>query len=362
MTDAWTINGRFLTQRVTGVQRYAREIVRALDDLVGEGDPRAAQLRLEIVAPRSAADDLDLSHIPIRRAGWRSGQVWEQTYLGPAAAKTGLLSLCNTGPLLHPRQIFCLHDVNTAIFPQSYSFAFRNVYRVLTPMLGRTARRVATVSAYSASQIAMRKIAAKEKIFVAPNGSDHTSRWRGPPAAGDAPPTRRDRILLLGSLAPHKNIGLILSLADRLHAEGLRIAVVGAGNAQIFNGAGIGASSPHVEWLGPQSDEQLAALFGSSLCLAFPSLAEGFGIPPLEAMSLGCPVVSSDRTSLPEVCGDAALYADPFDPEAWMQRFIRLRDDADLRSDMVARGYARARSFTWRASASIYLDAMTSGV
>jgi glycosyltransferase involved in cell wall biosynthesis len=105
-------------------------------------------------------------------------------------------------------------------------------------------------------------------------------------------------------------------------------------------------------------DEELAALLRDSLCLAFPSLAEGFGIPPLEAMALGCPVVASDRASLPEVCGDAALYASATDPEAWHSSFIRLHCDAKLRADLISRGEARARRFSWRASAELYLQTM----
>jgi glycosyltransferase involved in cell wall biosynthesis len=357
MKVKWTINGRFLTHKVTGVQRYGREIVSALDALIDEDDARTRELSFEILAPKSAKLDLALKHIPIRLAGWRSGQVWEQTYLGPSSSRR-LLSLCNTGPLFHAGQIVCFHDVNTIAFPKSYSLQFRMAYRVLTPLLGKTARRVATVSEYSATQLIEHGIARREKIFVAYNGSEHAQRWAANAAAAGALSEKRDRILLLGSLAPHKNIGLILGLADRLKAEGLRVCVVGGANAQIFNAMAGGLEHDNIEWLGPVNDDRLAELFGSALCLAFPSLAEGFGIPPLEAMTLGCPVVSSDATALPEVCGDAALYASPFDADAWMDAFKRLRDEPALRTDMIARGHARARQFSWRKSASRYLDAM----
>ena len=95
-----------------------------------------------------------------------------------------------------------------------------------------------------------------------------------------------------------------------------------------------------------------------SFCLAFPSFTEGFGLPPLEAMTLGCPVIATDRASLPEICGEAALFASPTDPEAWFQQLIRLRDNEPLRSQLVAKGRVRAKHFSWRKSAELYLELM----
>ncbi|ODT08702.1 MAG: hypothetical protein ABS58_01615 [Mesorhizobium sp. SCN 65-20] len=94
------------------------------------------------------------------------------------------------------------------------------------------------------------------------------------------------------------------------------------------------------------------------MCLAFPSFAEGFGLPPLEAMALGCPVVVSDRASLPEICGDAALYAAPDDADAWLSRFVKLRKSPRLRDDLVARGKDRTLRYRWDTSAELYLMAM----
>jgi len=120
----------------------------------------------------------------------------------------------------------------------------------------------------------------------------------------------------IGSAAPHKNVGLVLDMADRLAEAGLRIAIVGMSDSRVFKSGPTSAKARNVHWLGRISDGELVALLGDSLCLAFPSLTEGFGLPALEAMAVGCPVVVSDRASLPEVCGNAALFAPPDDPEA----------------------------------------------
>jgi glycosyltransferase involved in cell wall biosynthesis len=112
-------------------------------------------------------------------------------------------------------------------------------------------------------------------------------------------------------------------------------------------------------WLGRVSNDELAALLKDSLCLAFPSYVEGFGLPALEAMALGCPVVASDRASIPEVCGTAALYAAPDDRAAWLGHFLRLQSDAALRLDLTEKGRARAKHFSWRQSAQLYLNLIT---
>ena len=165
---------------------------------------------------------------------------------------------------------------------------------------------------------------------------------------------------MIGSTAPHKNVGLVLDMADRLAEAGLRIAIVGMSDSRVFRS---GANRPsakarNVHWLGRISDGELAALLGDSLCLAFPSFTEGFGLPALEAMAIGCPVVVSDRASLPEVCGNAVLYAPPDDPQAWYDRFMQLRNSEALRLQMIGKGRARASAYSWRATALRYLKAM----
>jgi glycosyltransferase involved in cell wall biosynthesis len=138
----------------------------------------------------------------------------------------------------------------------------------------------------------------------------------------------------------------------------LRIVVVGLGDARVFAADAAAPRAQNVICLGRLSDSELAALLRDCLCLAFPSFVEGFGLPPLEAMALGCPVIASDCASLPEVCGEAALYASPKDPDAWLAQFVRLNRDPELRVRMIEQGRARASTFWWTRSAELYLQAM----
>ncbi|MCO5964850.1 glycosyltransferase family 4 protein [Sinorhizobium meliloti] len=356
MERSWTINGRFLAQPLTGVQRYAIEIVRALDELLVEQPLLASKLKIELLVPREARVP-SLQTISSRVVTPMHGHLWEQTALA-AHVRDGLLSFCNTGPLSVRKQILCIHDVNTRTYPQSYSLPFRLLYRTLLPALGRRVAAVATVSRYSAGELVRHRICGAGKIIVIPNGHEHAASWKPMHSQRTRTVAGRDTIIVIGSAIPHKNTGLIIGMAERLAAVGLRIAVVGMSDARVFKTADQKASASNVTWLGRLSDEEMAALLKDCLCLAFPSFIEGFGLPPLEAMAIGCPLVASNRASLPEICGEAALYASPDDAEAWFDCFMRVRNMPDVRDAMIGRGRVRASNFQWKVSAGRYLEIM----
>jgi glycosyltransferase involved in cell wall biosynthesis len=357
MRRQWSINGRFVTQSVTGVQRYAQEVVRALDHLLCEDHPLAGGLEVQLLVPPGGTDHLGLRAIRLKSVGRVKGHLWEQIEL-PRHAGGGLVSLCNTGPLAARKHIVCIHDLNTRSFPSSYSMRFRALYRMLQPALGRCAARIATVSQFSANEIARYSVCPLDRIIVIPNGHEHTNRWTPHHSAATRAAAGPNTIVIVGSAAPHKNVRLILDLARRLEGAGLRIAVAGLGDSRVFATDAAAPRAQNVAWLGRLSDSELAAMLGDCLCLGFPSFAEGFGLPPLEAMALGCPVIASDRASLPEVCGEAALYASPNDPDAWLAQFVRLSQDRELRARMIKLGRARASTFRWAGSAEFYLQAM----
>jgi glycosyltransferase involved in cell wall biosynthesis len=354
MSRSWSINGRFLTQPLSGVQRYAEEIVKALDALIVEGHPHARDLSVELLVPPGLARPLPLQAISVRRVGRTGGHSWEQLAL-PIAPRGGLLSLGNAGPVAARKHIVCIHDVNTRLAPASYSAQFRTLYRILLPALGRSAARVATVSHFSADQIAGFGIARKAKMAVIPNGHEHALAWTPQHSMVTEKASGPNTIFVIGSPAPHKNVSMLLNMADQLAAAGLQLAIAGKADPHVFASGAPRFDAPNVHWLGAITDGELAALLGDCLCLAFPSFTEGFGLPALEAMARGCPVVSSDRASLPEVCGEAALYAAPTEPAAWLAHFKRLKADADLRAGLIAKGFVQARRFRWNKSAALYL-------
>ena len=146
----------------------------------------------------------------------------------------------------------------------------------------------------------------------------------------------------------------MLGLAPALDALGLDLVVSG-GTASIFAETAL-ARGANVHAVGFVSDDDLASLFAQAICFAFPSRTEGFGIPLLEAMVHGAPIVASDCASMPEVAGDAALYAPADDPAVWLAQITRLTQDATLREELRVKGRARYPRFSWRDGARAYLD------
>lgn len=358
MRRSWSINGRFLTQSITGVQRYAYEVLLALDRHLARSNPLTRGLELEVLVPAGCTAPLGLKAIRTRApASTLTGHAWEQFTL-PGQVKDGVLSLCNTGPLWVGKQILCIHDINTRTCPDSYTLPFRALYRALLPRLGRTSTSIATVSRYSAQQLHRFGIASQKSIIVAGNGHEHALTWQPRHSPATAACAGPGTIVMLGSPAPHKNIGLLVSLAPELSAAGLRLAVVGSVDDAVFRSQLGKPAAQNIAWLGRVSDAELAALLRDCLCLAFPSLSEGFGLPVLEAMALGCPVVAAEQASLPEICGDAALLASASDPHAWLACILRLRDDRALRHCLVKRGRQRATAYSWTDTAQRYLEEM----
>lgn len=350
------VNGRFLSQRVTGVQRYARELVRALDERLAARAAAGAPWPAEIHAPPGAGPMPGLRHLVVRTVGRRHGHAWEQLDLPRAAAGAILLNLGNTGPLLHPRQLLCIHDAGIYTVPESYSPAFRAWYRALWAVLGRRALKVLTVSAFSAGELSRHAGIAPDRLAVVPNAADHMAGLA--PAAdalerfGLAP---GGYVFALGSRARAKNLAGLAAAMARLPEPRPPLVTAGGRNARIFADAG---ALDGLRELGPVDDATLKALYQGALCLVFPSFYEGFGLPPLEAMTAGCPVVASRAASLPEVCADAALYVDPHDPADIAAAIARLAGDPDLRADLVARGRRRAADFGWDLSAARLLTVL----
>lgn len=352
---SWAINGRFLTQRMTGVQRYAHEIVTALDEILSDrGDPVKLPA-FQLVLPPGVAAKPALSKIGIWQTSFGAGHTWDQFVL-PLYARSEVLSLGNFGPLLARNHIVCIHDANTFIHPESYSRAFGLAYRTLLPLIGRRASRIATVSRFSADMLVKYGICRREKLFIAPNGHEHALRWDASRATLPLLNTlRRPYVLLLGSSAKHKNVDVIFDQAQGLDEAGIDIVVVGAPSS-VFSANAPAFQRSNIHYAGYVGDDDLGALYGGALCLVFPSKIEGFGIPPLEAMTRGCPVVSSNAASLVEVGGDAVAYVDPDRSDLWRDAIIGLLKNRDLRATMIAQGRKRAALFSWKRSAQIYLD------
>ena len=341
----FALNGRFLSQRVTGVQRYGLEIMRALG-----ANAAARGSYISVLLPQNASIPNGLVGLRPVYLGRRVGHFWEQTVL--PWQNVQLLSLCNTAPIAARRQIVCLHDANVYTVPASYSPVFRLCYKALHPLIARSGAVVSTVSRHSASQLAKHIGIDESAITIIPNGHEHALRWC--PELSTINSSLRPYILLLGSLAKHKNVQRVLLLAPELDQRGIDILVVGTADATFAPDRQIAHSN--IRFLGAVSDDDLAFLLRGAVCLTFPSLSEGFGLPLLEAMVWRCPVVASRASCLPEIGGDACLYADPHDSREWLAKLDLLIGSPTRQDALRQIGYERAKTFSWSSSAKIYLD------
>ncbi len=239
------------------------------------------------------------------------------------------------------------HDAQVWTTPESYSWAFRQFYRQVQPKVGASARRILTVSHFSAQQLAQFGMAPAERIRVIHNGIDHAGA-----ASGDGAILAKlglepgNYVLALSNVQVHKNIGVLLRAFEGGACAPLKLVLFGGAAAADFVAAG-SPVGPDVVFAGRVSDTELSALMAAALCFAMPSTTEGFGLPPLEAMSQGCPAVIAPCGALPEVCEGAALEASADDPQAWIDAFTRLRDQPDLRARMIEAGLTQAERFTW---------------
>lgn len=167
--------------------------------------------------------------------------------------------------------------------------------------------------------------------------------------------------MIVGSLDPRKNLQCVLEAISGLsHLRDVRFVIVGGKNSRIFASEGIEAMSrsKQVIWAGFVSDGELKALYQRAGCLVFPSLYEGFGLPPLEAMYCGCPVVASSRTSIPEACGDAAMYCDATSAQDVAEKISLMMSDGAIRQQYRVKGMAHAREYRWDRSAKRLLDVL----
>lgn len=357
------INGLFLIpNRVGGSETYLRCLLDALCRVDTDND------YILCVGPEAAGTFPNWSGrivVSPLRSTWRPGRLaLEQTWL-PRVANVLLADVIHsagyTAPLAsRARRVTNIHDMNYKRHPEDLSLAERLVYATLIPRGARRSRRVLALTEAARNDIVRWTHVAPSKVVVAYAAARAT--WPGDPrddveriqAAG----VREPFVLSVAAAYPHKNLGrLVRAMPD------VSLVIVGLkGRATPELLAASRGREGLVNVLGWVDDALLASLYRRSAVLAFPSLYEGFGLPILEAMALGTPVVTSRMGAMAEVAGDAAQLVDPYDVSSIRNGLAQVLGDARLRQDLRARGLQRAADFSWTNTAQLTLEAYAAAV
>jgi len=294
--------------------------------------------------------------------------LWHRAEWPPVEALTGPIDVVHAAhPLLIPArraaQVVTIHDLYFLDHPERMRAEVRRDYPRLVAGHARRADAVVTSSARTKELVSERLGVATDRIYVCPPGAP---TWRSPVSPARAP--GHGYVLFLGTLDPRKNLGVILDAYEALIRRSRNVLpLVIAGHPTPDAAAWLARISreplrAHATYKGYVASEDREQLYAGARALVLPSLDEGFGLPALEAMSAGVPVLASNRGSLPEVIGTGGAILDPSDVDAWASAIDRLASDGPWVEQLARAGLARASTFTWeRAVAGLhraYLDAV----
>lgn len=336
------INGRFLTQPMTGVERFAYSICKGL---MQQG------CDFTIVCPKAPIQDCyDTTGMNIVQYGFGNSHFWEQCVLPfffLFKRKYLLFSFTGLGTILIRNKVMTIHDLSFLENPKWFSRAYYIWYKLMTPLAVRTSRHIITVSEFSKHEIRrFYPFVKEEKISVVYSSVDR-NRFASNMTFDNA---CENFALTVSSLDPRKNFLRLIEAFKGI--KGCTLYIVGNTNRVFGQNSLLKDVPENVKLLGRVSDEELVRLYNQASCFIFPSIYEGFGLPPIEAMECGCPVLASDIPVIHEVCADAAIYFDPYDIHNIHDTIVDyFKDLKNNKNRMQTRGYANSRRFDWDISA-----------
>lgn len=272
-------------------------------------------------------------------------------------------------PGVSGKKITIVHDMVVKAFPETMNLKTKIMLKLCLKKSCKRADKIVTVSQFSKEEIVKYLKIPEEKIIVMPNGVDHSLYHPGYAADAVEKAKRRYQIegeyyLYLGTLEPRKNIERIVQAYARSKKPGGPRLVLAGRKGWLYESIFAAVQELGIErdviFTDYVADADVPLLMSGAKIFLFPSLYEGFGLPPLEAMACGTPVVTASTSSLPEVAGDAALLADPYSVREIAAAIARLEQDEALRQSLIQKGLERAAQFTWEKSAQIFYAAIKS--
>jgi len=279
-----------------------------------------------------------------------------------------------TAPPLAPcAVVVTIHDLSFEHLPETFNRRSRAQLRLTVRRTARNAAQILTLSEFSRRDVIETYGIDPDRVAVTPAAAP--AHFRPVTNATDLRRIRatygieRDYILALGSIQPRKNLVRLINAYSSLWKERQNLAMpqlVIAGKrgwleGETMRAAELSAAAHDIRFIGYVAEPDLPELFSGAMCFAYPSYFEGFGLPVLEAMQCGTPVIAGNRTSLPEVAGDAALLVDPFDETVIADALRNFIENPDRRNDLRVKGIERAKRFNWQQTARLTLQAYERG-
>jgi glycosyltransferase involved in cell wall biosynthesis len=317
---------------IGGVERLAREMATRL--------PALRPDRYAVLRPPAA-----LAH--------RAGHVWEQALALGAARFRLLYCPANLAPVLGAGNVVVIHDAAALRHPSAYSPLYVAYQRRLLPAVARRARLVITVSEFARAELVELLGLARERIrVIAPGVELRRFAALDPALARARYRLERPYVLAVGTPSERKNLGTLEGAAGALRARGIDVVVAGSDRGYLRG------ADTSLRRLGYVPEDLLPHLYAGARALAIPSRHEGFGLPCLEAMAAGVPVVAARRGALPETVGEAGLLADPDDREEFTAALLEAACDEAVRERLVGRGRRRAAEYSWERTAELTDEAI----
>ena len=341
----FVVNGRYLTQKATGVHRYAFEICNKLHEM---------GVDFHVAVPKEIHPDYKFS-FKVVKCGSFNTHLWEQISLPRYLKHIGsplLISFTGCGPLNYSNQIMTIHDVSHERYPEWFSKNYYRFYHYMMPRIGKKAHAVLTVSEFSKKEIVNTLGINAEKIHVVhSNVPFHNKPSKEEILSFTRNPEAERYILAVSSMDPRKNFIRLVEAFDKIKDKSVKLYIIGM-SFKAFNTPDLQKLiGENVHLPGYISDEKLQTMYQNALLSVYPSLYEGFGLPPLESMTYGCPAINSDIPALREVSQDAALYVDPYNVDDITQKIEQLLVDEPLRKELQEKGLQQIKKYSWDKSA-----------
>lgn len=343
------INGRFLTQRITGVQRYAIEVVKCLDEILNDTDEVVI-----LVPPEPQVNFLTLKKIKQKFIGKYKGHLWLQISLPQYVKKHKgvLLTLSGVAPVLFP-EFWTVHDITFIRHPKSYDWKFRVIYRIALRVGLKRCKRIFTVSEFSKNELIKYYRISREKIQVAYSSANYLCNIEYLPVdISKYGIESNDYYLSVSSRNMHKNQEFIVRLAYQYPEK--KFVIVG-GKHRSFNSV-IEENLANLIFTGYVSDSELVSLYKLAKGFIFPSVYEGFGMPPLEAIVQGCKSVAVSDIAVFREIYEGVYFFDPYDPKSFsFEKFNEIDITEEERKQYIEK-------YSFRNAAKIYKSVIESSL